>query len=64
MNSIIIGFVILGVMTVAVLIFIVKNAGKEAARARQKREASTPTGPTPSTSGQSDNGTTHDTKSE
>ncbi len=39
MNSIVIGFVILGIMTVGVLVFIVTNAGKEAERARQKREA-------------------------
>jgi hypothetical protein len=61
MNSIIIGFVILGVMTVAVLIFIVTNAGKEAARARQKREASAPTGPEHPTSSQTDDRETQDT---
>jgi hypothetical protein len=30
---------VLGIMTVAVLVFIVTNAGKEAQRAREKREA-------------------------
>lgn len=39
MNGIVIGFVILGIMTVAVLIFIITNAPKAAQRAREKREA-------------------------
>ena len=60
MNSIVIGFVILGIMTVGVLVFIVTNAGKEAERARQKREAAAQPKPSPSPAGQANDGSASD----